>query len=527
MNAAELIAPQLVNRRDIPALVDAASATWTFGDLDDAASRLATYFRASGLGVGDAVLVLVPMSPALYVIILATLRAGLVATFVSPSAGRAEVSRWCAVVGPRAVIGTPRAHVWARTIGALRAIPSQLSTGLGLPGVWPWRRIAALAPWTGVVDVSEDATALLTPTSGSTGDPMLCARTHGVLRAQYDALQRSLDLVPGMKDLCTLPLFVLMNRASGVTTLLPNVDLRRPATANPRRLLRQIEQHRPRRLTAAPGLLERLVDHCASHGNRLNVEQIFTGGAPVFPQLIHRLRDAAPISRIVALYGATEAEPIATMDVEQVRDQDWQAMSDGAGLLAGTPVASVDLRIMRDQWGRPMGPLTTSQFNDLCLPTDHPGEIVVTGAHVIRSRGRPEHDARMKIAVGGDEWHRTGDAGRLDEQGRLWLLGRCTARFGSGDGVPYPLSVEACAMADPSVQRAALIATHGERILVVQLRPREQPNGVPLGKRVAWAKVDRIAVVRRIPVDRRHNAKIDYVRLESMLRHLAPAGAGP
>lgn len=519
MNAAELIAPQFVNRRESPALVAASGVTWTFGELDDVAGRLARHFRASGLSAGDAVLVLVPMSPVLYAIILATLRLGLVATFVTPPAGRARVSRWCAAVRPRALIGTPRAHLWASTIGTLRAMPNKLSTGVGLPGLCPWRRIAALPPWTGVVDVPEDATALLTHTSGSTAEPKLCVRTHGLLRAQHDALRDCLDLVPGMTDLCTLPLFVLMNLASGVATLLPPGD-------SPRRLLRHIERHRPVRLTAAPGLLERVVDYCASHGNRLYVEQIFTGGAPVFPHLINRLRAAAPTSRIVSLYGATEAEPIATIDAARIRDEDWRAMSDRGGLLAGTPVGPVRLRIMRDQWGCKVGPLTASHFDDLCVPRDEPGEIVVTGTHVIKSHGWLEDDALTKIAVGGDVWHRTGDAGRLDAEGRLWLLGRCDARPGNSDGAQYPLPVEACAMADPSVRRAALIDAHGERVLVVELGSRRQQNGVPLGKRVAWAKVDRIAVVRRIPVDRRHNAKIDYVRLESLVRSL-PAGARP
>ena len=63
-----------------------------------------------------------------------------------------------------------------------------------------------------------------------------------------------------------------------------------------------------------------------------------TGGAPVFPGLRNRIRTTAPSARITAVYGSTEAEPIAGLDVDTLGAEDRAAMVSGGGLRAGRPV---------------------------------------------------------------------------------------------------------------------------------------------------------------------------------------------
>jgi acyl-CoA synthetase (AMP-forming)/AMP-acid ligase II len=94
---------------------------------------------------------------------------------------------------------------------------------------------------------------------------------------------------------------------------------------------------------------------------------VYTGGAPVLPQLIRRLQNVAPHAEVVAVYGSTEAEPIAHLSNNQISADDCAAMLNGKGLLAGVPVAEIQLRIMPDRWGTPLGPVATEEFEALSL----------------------------------------------------------------------------------------------------------------------------------------------------------------
>ena len=121
-----------------------------------------------------------------------------------------------------------------------------------------------------------------------------------------------------------------------------------------------------------------------------------------------------------------------------------------------------------------------------------------------------------KFCVDQTRWHRTGDAGYFDDRGRLWLLGRCAARVDDGHGALYPMGVEQAAMRNPSIGKAAMVSHHGQRVLAVTLRaPKTQPDFASLFKSFSFANVDSIRIVKRMPLDRRHQSKIDYSSLLS------------
>lgn len=117
----------------------------------------------------------------------------------------------------------------------------------------------------------------------------------------------------------------------------------------------------------------------------------------------------------------------------------------------------------------------------------------------------------------GTVWHRTGDAGWLDAVGRLWLLGRCTAKIPGKDGTLWPFAVECAAMNCPGVARAALAEVAGRRILAVQSIASSPDPTAAVREQLAWAHLDEILPVPAIPVDKRHNAKVDYPALRAML----------
>ncbi len=509
-NVVELFRRQAEAHPDAPAIIEGSSArrrVTTFAQLDARGARGAAQLRASGMEPGDAVLVLVPLSARLYEVLAAVFRAGLVAIILDPGAGRAHVEAACALRPPDAFIGSRKAHLLRLAIPGIRAIPRRFSTSW-MPRAARWGK--GDGPPLDPEPVGEAAPALLTFTSGTTGQPKAAIRTHGLLAAQHAALHDALALEPGQVDLATLPVVVLANLASGVTTVLPDTDLRRPAQFDTRRVLRQIHVERPTRSVASPAFFDRLLARTRD-GDLDSFQRFDTGGAPVFPDLLDRLAEHA--DRAVAVYGSTEAEPIAHLAAADLSDADRQRVAEGGGLPVGPPVPQVDLRVVRDQWGTPRGPFSLDEWDAEQVATGEVGEIVVAGDHVVPGYLGGIGDADTKIDAAGRRWHRTGDAGRLDADGRLWLLGRCTGASRRDAHVVYPLQVEA-ALRESFGVRAAFVDLDGRRIVAVEGRGEH----VGLVEAVAWAQIDEVVGIGQIPVDRRHNAKVDRGALIARLR---------
>ncbi|MBW2431815.1 MAG: AMP-binding protein [Deltaproteobacteria bacterium] len=492
----------------------------TFRKIEQASSQAATSLSQAGLSAGDAVLVFQPMSADLYIALLAIFRLKLVAVFIDPSAGRRHIERCCKLIPPKALIASPKAHVLQLLSPALRRIPNKFSTGFRLPGTKPWDRWKRCSEKRDIEPCEHNTPALITFTSGSTGEPKVAVRTHGFLLAQHRVLSKELRLTYEDKVLGTLPIFVLSHLGSGVTSVMPNADLRRPGFIEAGPIIRQIQTCKVTNIEASPAFFECIVRYCQEHCITLpGLKKIITGGGPVFPRLLDQLQNLAPNAQIVTVYGSTEAEPIAQIPKESMGEKDIQRMTCGKGLLAGPPIKDIHLKIIPDRWGSPIPPLSRSRFEALCLPPGEAGEIVVSGDHVLPGYWKGRGNSETKFNVSETIWHRTGDAGYLDSKGRLWLLGRCIARIEDDRGILYPFSVESAVSQFPGLRRSACLAYKNQRTLAVEL---EHPDGsieiADLKAKLSWAAIDRIEVLRRIPVDPRHNSKIDYPALNALLK---------
>ncbi len=520
MNIAHLLSERVAMSGDRAAILDnsrGADRTVTFAELEIAATRVASQLYAAGLRPGDAIVLLQPVSAELFILFSAILRSGLVALFIDPSAGRDHIERCCAVHPPKALIGCGRAHLLRFISPALRRIPLKFSTDLPVFGA---RRLDPRNPASArtlIQACSSDFPAMIRFTSGSTGQPKASVRSHGYLLAQQRVLARSFVLAAGELDLVTMPMFVLSNLAAGVTSLIPQVNLRAPGSIPPESLLRAIETYRPQRIGASPALLENLADHCLHHSRPLACFlKVFTGGGPVFPRLLDKLNAVAPAARIVAVYGSTEAEPIALLDHRTILSADRDAMSAGRGLLAGRPDSAIRLRIVREPCGLRGRGLTEGDVQSGGLPAGEPGQVVVAGPHVQPSYRNDPEDQETKLQAADHPWHQTGDAGYLDDCGRLWLLGRCCGRIQDSRGTLYPLQVECIALENPRVRRAAVLAHENRRVLVIESAGPIDIAAVR--SKLSGASIDTIKILRRIPVDKRHNSKIDYPALHSIIR---------
>jgi olefin beta-lactone synthetase len=492
------------------------TARVTFAELAERVARTGEGLRRQGIGEGSRVLLFVPMSIDLYIALLGVLHAGATAVFVDAWADRRRLDAAVAAARPSLFVGPPKAHLLRLLSDAVRRIPLHWVAGRRWLTLSRYERAPAAAP----APVADAAPALITFTTGSTGRPKAAARSHAFLWAQHEVLAAHLGLTEGDVDMPTLPVFVLNNLALGVPSIIPDFDPRRPAEIEPARILRQVEAEGVTTTSGSPAFYDRLLRWAEARGSTLPFRGLWTGGAPVFPPLAERLATGVRGEAHV-VYGSTEAEPIAGIGAADMVERTRTA-GGLSGLCAGRPVPRIRLRIVRPHDG-PIE-LDAEGWAAWELPAEEVGEIVVAGPHVLGEYfDAPEETRRHKIRDGDEVWHRTGDAGRLDADGRLWLMGRVGARVQRGGAVWWSTPAEVGALGVPEVRHAAYLGVNdaalGERaVLCVETADvADAALDEQLRAALAPMPVDEVRRLRRIPRDPRHASKTDTEALRRLL----------
>ncbi|MQA89416.1 MAG: AMP-binding protein [Gemmatimonas sp.] len=500
---------------DRPAIVEAGEGDRreiTFGELARRVARLAAGMREVGIGPGSRVLIFVPMSIDLYLAMMGALHTGAAVVLVDAWTDRHRLDAVVRVARPNLFIAMPAAHAFRLISPALRSIAHHwIVTGRFL-ALERFEREDAAPP----ADVDASVPALITFTTGSTGTPKAVPRSHDLLWAQHLALANHLRLAPDDVDMPTLPVFVLNNLASGITTVLPDFDPARPAEVDPQRIVAQIKEEGVTTTSGSPAFYQHLADWCRENRRTLDV-RLWAGGSPVYPRLARALgqltREGANV-----VYGSTEAEPIAGISADAM----VRAMSrEGpeAGLCCGVTVPEISVRIVRVADG-PIQ-LGDGGWQEWELERGATGEIVVTGDHVVGAYlDSPEETALHKIQDGDRTWHRTGDAGRLAEDGTLWLLGRVATRVVRSGFTWWSAPAELKALDFPGVRHASYFGIPdpilGHRaVLCIEAPPGTfgtAPEFVLVG-RLEPIPVDVVHILRHIPRDPRHASKTDMPAL--------------
>ena len=523
MNVAFLLAESVRADPDRPALIFRDAPAATFRELDALSARLAGGLSDLGLRAGDRAVILAPISLELIAGLIALFKIGATAVFLDPGTGLRNLDRAATLAGAKAFVGSRRA-AWLRWLSpALRRIPVRVRAGGEGPG--SLERLANRStPRPEIAEVEPETPALITFTSGSTDSagPRGVLRTHRLLTAQHRAIARAFPFQAGDVDLPAFPVVTLHNLAAGVTSVIPDFPFRRPDAVQPERILGQIERFGITTASGSPAYWRPIAEHCLARGLTLPLRRIITGGAPASPGLIELLTQAAPRAEVLSVYGSTEAEPVAVMPGAQVIAETAARTARGAGIPLGSPVSGVCVRIL-GQGGEAGQERADGET----------GEIWAAGEHVARGYfANPQADAtnfrKEDFEPGRPEtWYRMGDMGYRDAQGLLWLVGRVNTTITRDGRVLYPIPVESVVEALAFVRRAALVGMPDERlgqraVLAVQFKPGpEKPRDWRARLRAVCAErgwpLDEVRAIARMPVDARHNARIDYAGLRQAL----------
>ncbi|MCH2216258.1 MAG: AMP-binding protein [Flavobacteriales bacterium] len=500
-NILELLLSQAERVPDRKAIID-KHGSMTFKELVSAISSRATYFKKVGLRSGDRVLVFMPMSISLYIDCLAVFGLGATVVFLDEWVDKKRLNLCCEIARCRAFIAPLKIKMLGFVFSSgLREIPIKITGGKRQSGT-PDGTIAAK-------QISEqNETALITFTTGSTGRPKAVKRTHRFLLRQFNALSSELNLEGEEVNMTSLPIVLLINLAGGITSVIPDWKSSKPKTIKPKIIWNQIQNYEVSRITASPFFLESLAKYQLKSGrNSESVTKLFTGGAPVFPGQAQKISSAFSNGELKVVYGSTEAEPISVISGRSLMLKE-ESMMD-SGLCVGTLHDNIELKII--QWKDQ--PLKQNDLEELELPLAEIGEIVVSGEHVLDEYFDSEEAFRRnKIVVDGVCWHRTGDGGRISEEGLLFLTGRCSQEIEHNGKKYHPFLIEYSLSKIRGVELGTMLEINGEPNILVQLQRGASQEDLTHQIQKVVGKF-KVGFVDFIPRDKRHFSKIDYQEL--------------
>ncbi|WP_417611718.1 AMP-binding protein [Owenweeksia hongkongensis] len=449
-----------------------------------------------GVKKGTRVLLAIPMTMELYAMMEALFSLGGVIIFLDPWLKGSQMSAIIKDVKPELLVCTPKIK-WAACL---------------MPAAWTikkWFAVKELGTsknkWT-VTNICDDDTALITFTGGSSGAPKGADRSFGFLAAQLKVLKPHLQAEEGSYvDYSNFPIVGLADFAVGNHVVIPKIDLRKLEQANPSEVWETIVRHKVTRTITSPSLLLKIKEGMDAAGAKGELKEVITGGAPIPFSLIDGFINDFPNLKMEAIYGSTEAEPIAITDFESMRKTMETPLK---GVFAGKNVPEVELKIIE-----PLSKaLSTENLDSIVLSDGEAGEIIVTGEHVNKGYYKNEKAfLENKITdKTGKIWHRTGDVGYREAEG-IYLVGRVHRIIRKEEMNYHPYPIELYLEKNLGIRDAAYIQESSGKV-VLHLGKSETANDEGIIECINQAKYPLDAIRRHgidLPRDARHRSKLD------------------
>ena len=504
----------------------------TFQQLDTEVDAIARGLIELGVRPGHRIVLMVRPSIEFIALTFGIMRAGACCTLIDPGMGIRSVFRCLKTVNPDGFAAITPVHVvrrllpWRFRNARFNVIVGPRTRHLGCES---YRQLVDDGRQSGIALPATMATnsAAIIFTSGSTGPPKGVHYEHGMFDAQVDLIREQYQIQPGEVDLPGFPLFSLFNVAMQVTSVIPDMDPTRPAAVNPARIVEALESQSVTQAYGSPALWNRVGRYCEERQITLPaLRRILSAGAPVPNHVLQRMTNVLPsAANFFTPYGATECLPVASISAREVLKETAVLTAIGKGTCVGHVFHGMRVRIIEtsSEMLREIGKTVSVASGQI-------GEIIVSGPVATREYyQRPNATNFAKIADGDLFWHRMGDVGYFDDVGRLWFCGRKAHIVSTTTGPMYSVCCEAIFNNHPAIYRCALvgIGAKGRQIPIIVAEP--EPGKFPssekdrrqLGHELLQlgtqnpltANIHQILFHRSLPVDTRHNVKINRALL--------------
>ena len=514
---------------DTPAVVEVGGATVSWSRLARRVDDLAAGLAAAGVRPGHRVALLVQPSADLTAAVYAVWRAGAVVVVADKGLGFAGMRRALRSAAVDHVIGGRAGLAAARLMG----LPgSRITTGTAGPAVLralgavsaldELERLGRSAPAPAEPPLDADCAVLFT--SGATGPAKGVVYTHRQAAAQLDLVRATYGLSAGDRLVAAFAPFAILGPALGIGSAVPDIDVTAPGSLTAAALADAAAAVDATVVFASPAALRRVAATSADLSPQQrkalgDIRLLMSAGAPVPAALLRSLQEVLPSADAHTPYGMTEVLPVTDVSLAGI-----EAAGDGDGVCVGAPLPGVDARV---------SPLSPTGAADGPL-TDRPGvtgEVCVRAPHV-----KDRYDALWALERSTSRnpgWHRTGDVGHLDRDGRLWIEGRLPHVITTASGAVTPVGIEQRVENLPSLSAAAAVGVGpaGAQVVVVVVVP-SATGSTPSGRRprpaggaarlrladtdladavraAAGVDVAAVLVAAGLPMDIRHQSKVD------------------
>lgn len=506
---------------------------FSYAQLSEDVQRAITGLRAYGIQENTRTVYMAPPSYQACVVSAALSAVGATQLMIDPSVGYLNVAERLSKIQPEAFVGIPLSLAGRFIFGwGPRFGQKLLSLEGPFPGALSYRTLLDHPPAPiADPDITPDTPAVVLYTTGSTGPAKPAVYRHRnfshVFRTAHTSWRVHESDTPPV-DMAAFPAFHMIAIAAGGTTVVPPINFATatPATTDAKPVCEVINAAGVRSLFASPALLERIAHYAIEHNMTLpTLERVIGGGAPVFKPLVDSLLQVmAPHGEVWANYGATEALPSTEHGSPEFLAETAARTADGHGICVGLPFPGITVEAVS-----PIDHTSTRRKDYQQVPTGQMGELIVQGPNISPEYFLDDESTRKNKLYDDDGtvWHRLGDVGHIDEKGRVWVEGRVSQCLEIDGQRIAPIPIEAIFDQHPLVRRSGLVQRTGrdgtpEAVICIEtwekLSAKEQRSLQKALQRIAdehpkCAVVSAILFSTQLPIDPRHNAKIERPRL--------------
>lgn len=414
--------------------------TWyRTGELRQRAHRLAGGLIELGLSAGDRVVVMLPNGPTVPVVYNAIWRAGAAVTpamFLLPPD---EIHRIIADSEATTVITSPDflGSIKAASEGA-EGLKWIISTGPETDGIVSLESLESADP-APIVDRDDEDLSSLLYTGGTTGRSKGVMFTHRNQAYCAKALHDANDLPGPTVGLTALPL----SHAFGLMVTVAGFFGEEPGKAvlmtwfDPTQWLEHVQGFKVNRAAAVPSMVQILLGQPLEEYDLSSWEFLGVGAAPLAREVIEEFERRVPSCTIYEGYGLTESGGGATT-------QPLEARRVGS---VGKPMPGYEIKIYDE--------------NDKEVPVGEPGEVVIRSPGVMKGYWKSPETTEQALR---GRWLHTGDIGKVDEEGYLYIVDRIKDLIIRGGFNIYPRDIEDVLLEHPAVEVAGVVGKADERL---------------------------------------------------------------